>query len=438
MKIGVLSYENMPLALDGRDWQNIGDYVQSYAMIQILEEMHLTDTIEMISRFDLTTYDGDYILLMMNSFNILTKQLHFPIIVHPISNKIIPCYISYHLPSTLSPNIANFLRQNGPIGCRDEYTMNNMRKNNIQAYLSGCITALLPRCAKVPKLSEGGKILFIDTPESLEPYIPKNFSGYIEKFSSVYRIERTTGNNHLSTEEFKEIWNYMINRFEYYKDHASLIVTSRLHVASPCMAMGIPIILTIDNIDERYAWIDKFLPIYSKNNYKDIDWNPIPIEYEEEKKFIKNTIKKEIKKKWIETKDIYTLSSFYEQRKKVTISGTIKNYLENIPIDHKKQIQYVIWGTVKNAQVVKRAIDEYFPHWTMTHAIDLNCEGTFEGITIEKPDIIDSIKEEVIYIVVPASAYESVSTLLNKKGKKYILIDYTQCKWSDNINERNI
>ncbi len=74
----------------------------------------------------------------------------------------------------------------------------------------------------------------------------------------------------------------------------------------------------------------------------------------------------------------------------------------------------------------------------MTHAIDLNCEGTFEGITIEKPDIIDSIKEEVIYIVVPASAYESVSTLLNKKGKKYILIDYTQCKWSDNINERNI
>lgn len=128
MKIGVLSYENMPLALDGRDWQNIGDYVQSYAMIQILEEMHLTDTIEMISRFDLTTYDGDYILLMMNSFNILTKQLHFPIIVHPISNKIIPCYISYHLPSTLSPNIANFLRQNGPIGCRDEYTMNNMRK----------------------------------------------------------------------------------------------------------------------------------------------------------------------------------------------------------------------------------------------------------------------------------------------------------------------
>lgn len=65
MKIGVLSYENMPLALDGRDWQNIGDYVQSYAMIQILEEMHLTDTIEMISRFDLTTYDGDYILLMI-------------------------------------------------------------------------------------------------------------------------------------------------------------------------------------------------------------------------------------------------------------------------------------------------------------------------------------------------------------------------------------
>ena len=185
MKIGVLSYEHQKLALDGRDWQNIGDYIQSYAMYQILEEMNLTDRIDTVSKFELDKYDGDYILLMMNSFNNLTNQVYLQQCVYPVSEKIIPFYISYNLHSSLTERVIELFKENEPIGCRDEFTLKNMRKHNIKSYLSGCVTALMPRCAKVPS---DGKILFIDTPQSLEPYVPESIRDRIEYVSHLIPI----------------------------------------------------------------------------------------------------------------------------------------------------------------------------------------------------------------------------------------------------------
>ena len=436
MKLGILSYERQPLVLDGRDWQNIGDYIQSYAMQLILEELNLTDQIETVSKFELASYDGDYILLIMNSFNNLTDQFHLPQTVYPISEKIIPCYLSYHLASAMNDEIAAFFRSHEPIGCRDEFTMQNMRKNGVKAYLTGCVTALLPQSARVPSISDGGKIVFVDTPDSLEPYVPQEFKSHIERLSAIYPINRKTGDPYLSTEEYEMIHAFARKRMEYFQEHATLVVTSRLHVASPCMAMGIPVIFAADNIDERFTWIDKFLPLYSRNEFPNIDWNPSPVHYEQEKEFIKNTFKNIITKKWNESKEIYELSSFYENRKRFITNNTIRSYLKNVPIQHDQPIRYVIWGTVNKAEVIKRTIDQYFPHWKIEHAIDLHCEGHFDGIPIEKPEIVDSIDDDVIFVVVPASAYQAVSELLDHKQKKYILIDFTGCQWSKHIGDQ--
>ena len=359
MKIGVLSYEHQKLALDGRDWQNIGDYIQSYAMYQILEEMNLTDRIDTVSKFELDKYDGDYILLMMNSFNNLTNQVYLQQCVYPVSEKIIPFYISYNLHSSLTERVIELFKENEPIGCRDEFTLKNMRKHNIKSYLSGCVTALMPRCAKVPS---DGKILFIDTPQSLEPYVPESIRDRIEYVSHLIPITRTTGDNILSEEESKKIWEYTKERLEYYKNEVSLIVTSRLHASVPCMAMGLPVIVAHDNTAGIFAWVDKFLPLYSRDTFKDIDWNPKPVEYEKEKEYVKNIIKNEIRKKYNEVKDIYDLSSFYENREKYVYHETLKKYIESVPINHKKPIKYATWGTVNKATIIKNAIHIYFPH----------------------------------------------------------------------------
>ncbi len=423
------------MGLDGKDWQNLGDYYQSYAMRLILEELDLGQQIEEISKYELSTYDGEYIFLLMNCYDSLTNQLRLVKSSYPISEKIIPCYVSYHLQSELSSDVAAYLKKYEPIGCRDEFTMNNMRRKGIKAYLTGCVTALLPRTALVPSIKEGGKIIFVDTPDSLEPFIPKEWKGNIEYYSAKYSIVRTDGSASLSPSECKTVSTYAMKQLEYYRTQAAIIVTSRLHVASPCMAMGIPVILTCDNIDCRYTWIDKLLPVYSRENFKDIDWHPAPVEYEKEKQFLKEKLGIIIKKAWEQAKDIYAVSEFWENREKVPIHMTLYRYIANVPMQHNQEIKYIIWGVPSPAAEIKQAIDMYFPNWKMSHVIDLNCEGYFEGRTIEKPEIVDYIKDDDIYIIVPESAYEPVGKLLREKNKRYILINTKQCQWSDNISE---
>ena len=67
------------------------------------------------------------------------------------------------------------------------------------------------------------------------------------------------------------------------RDTAKLVVTSRLHIASPCLAMGIPVILAKKHFGDRFGFIDCFLPTYTPEKYNDIDWSPSPINFEEEK-----------------------------------------------------------------------------------------------------------------------------------------------------------
>jgi hypothetical protein len=40
---------------------------------------------------------------------------------------------------------------------------------------------------------------------------------------------------------------------EYYRDHAGLVITTRLHCALPCVAMGIPVVFFSDPFDYRVS-----------------------------------------------------------------------------------------------------------------------------------------------------------------------------------------
>jgi len=49
------------------------------------------------------------------------------------------------------------------------------------------------------------------------------------------------------------------------------------------MAAGISVILGQDQLSYRFGWFEKLLPIYDNNSYKNIDWTPNAINYEEHK-----------------------------------------------------------------------------------------------------------------------------------------------------------
>ena len=76
-------------------------------------------------------------------------------------------------------------------------------------------------------------------------------------------------------------YNMLIGKklLEEYKERGRLIITSRLHALSPCMAMGLPVIGLFTNISPRMAWIDKFIKLHTIEDINDIDWNGNVINY---------------------------------------------------------------------------------------------------------------------------------------------------------------
>jgi hypothetical protein len=61
-------------------------------------------------------------------------------------------------------------------------------------------------------------------------------------------------------------------------DEAILVVTGKVHCASPCTALGIPVV-AISEGDEnagRMSFLDGIIKIWSKQNLRngEIDWNP--------------------------------------------------------------------------------------------------------------------------------------------------------------------
>ncbi len=110
----------------------------------------------------------------------------------------------------------------------------------------------------------------VDVPKGIEEYMPEDYKERLE-----YVTHETDSNVNLE-EKTREM-------LQMYKEQAQLVVTSRLHCASPCMAMGIPVILVREYYDSRYKWIDKYLPLYTSDKFSTIDWNPKSVDLEDMK-----------------------------------------------------------------------------------------------------------------------------------------------------------
>lgn len=429
MKFAVLSYERKYLSLSGKAQQNLGDWIQTIATEELYKEWGITDYIH-VSRNDAREYNGEYVLLPFNGFNTLIDKANYKTKTFPLSPKIIPVFFSMHYHDKYIPKkMLLQLIQYGPIGCRDEETMQNLRAQGIQSYLSGCVTALLPK--RNPSINQN-KILLVDPPNGIEEYIPSHFKKNIEYHTNMFRITRTTGEPYMTTEESSSAYNHAKDVLQYYKDNAALVVTSRLHVASPCMAMGIPVVLAKEDFDGRFAWIEKYLPLYSRKDWNIINWNPSPINYEEEKTFIKSVLKKQLFSTYNKFKDIYALSEFYESRCRVEYNQKIRQAIQSLQQEKNKPQNYAIWGVVDSSLLINNIIAEVYPEWNLSKVYDLRVEGNFEGINIQKPETITA-ENDLIYFIVATKARTDAKELLERINKKYIIVDLKSDSWENNL-----
>ncbi len=246
---------------------NIGDYIQSLAAKQFLPHVD-----NYINREELNSYKGEQTNVILNGWFTHNVYNWIP------SREINPLFISFHInhsaaPIMLTDEAVTYLKKHEPIGCRDQYTADLLLDKGVNAYFSGCLTLTLDNY-KVSEEERGEDVYIVDP-----------LYGYANKqkvFSSLKRFIRSLLNGqvlqigkkrrHLRKIFSKSIWTDSIHinhelpagiytheqKFEMAEEllrkyaKAKLVITSRIHCALPCLAMGTPVIF-INGFD---AFID--------------------------------------------------------------------------------------------------------------------------------------------------------------------------------------
>ena len=186
---------------------------------------------------------------------------------------ILPIFIGAHFTDYIQSYLLYLLARcpyyfdDKTIGCRDLYTLEFCQKLGLNAYLSRCLTLTLPKRKLKPSQN---KIFFVGLPDSFLPFIPKDIKNQAERIN-----QQAFMSGNLTSHHFFDAANTLLER---YKNEAKLIITSALHCASPCTAMGIPVILCQQNDEQltRFSALDGILPIYTLDDFKKkrVDFSP--------------------------------------------------------------------------------------------------------------------------------------------------------------------
>lgn len=267
---------------------NIGDYVQALASSQYYPRIDgFLDRDE-----DLKDYDGEEAKMIMNGW-----YMHNPK-NWPPSNKIHPLFVAFHLnllakKELTSPDSIAYLKKHEPIGCRDFDTMNTLKSYGVDAYFSGCMTLTL---GKKYKTEENDGSVYIVDPKikvttsylnlvlaliyallhlsSIKKLMDKNFLFWqYGKFRIIYVVNFFKQYSKVFGKQILLDATYLTQESPYYQDafkndserldeakrlikgyaKASLVITSRIHCALPCLGIGTPVIYTENDDDAEVS-----------------------------------------------------------------------------------------------------------------------------------------------------------------------------------------
>lgn len=389
---------------------NLGDDIQLLAIQHIYEYMGIPEKdIVRISLSELSTYDGEYVILPI-SFPLYgyRKDLYITM----FSPKIIPIFLAL---SIMSNNISEeeqiYLRRFEPIGCRDIYTMNLLREKNILAYMGGCMTATFPKKEQPTR----DKVYIVDIPEGDLKYIPDDI-----KKEAIFtsQIKYDCKNPELEAKEY----------LDNYAKTAKLVITSRLHCALPCTAMGIPAILMKDKYSFRFPTVSKYIPIYTKEKYNQINWSPDSIDYESDKKKILDFVSNRLKDAYSKYSPMYDISSFYENNNSI---GTfyIEHYdniveLINKTYSQNDAFEYAVWGITQKADMICSYIEKNFPRAIFVTAYDRSRKVLFHGLQTSQNEN-DLLAPDTVVFVCTAAAMDPAIKLFSAHNKSnyYLSMD---------------
>jgi len=270
---------------------NFGDEIQSIAAKQFLPRID-----RYVDRDHLDKLRSDRkIKLIMNGW-FMHKPKNWP-----PSPDIRPLFVSFHISDHCAKELTSsksieYFKKHEPIGCRDYYTLNLLRENGIDAYFSGCLTLTLGMDRKeIPEKSD--EILLVDLDKSIIQNMPAQALDKVivldhvaiksDFIRAIYRFIRdgdsffakmlkkgriglfflNIGSNILTNNSIKlDNAEKLLDRYA----RAKLVLTSRLHCALPCLALGTPVVFIHRNLDDpRFKGLIEYCENYSVKEFMD-------------------------------------------------------------------------------------------------------------------------------------------------------------------------
>lgn len=252
---------------DGSYDVNLGDNAQSIAVRNLLRDMGVGDEeILTVNRDTLSKYAGPPCSLIMNA---VFFQQSFP-----LPPTIRPIFIGFQADEHVISSNLGLFKLHEPIGCRDRATTERMKNHGIAAFTTGCVTLTFPPRVQEP---EHGRLLIVygsEFPSSVLQYIPKELS---ERCEFIYhRLPVDEFPVSARTHQLAETYEKAL--LERYRTTATLVLTPLHHVAAPCMAMGIPVIVCRSKNDDRFSFLEELTPIYTPDQFSSIDWHPAELD----------------------------------------------------------------------------------------------------------------------------------------------------------------
>ena len=225
-----------------------------------------------------------------------------------------PLFVSFSIGDTAVKKLTSeasirYLKRHEPIGCRDMVTLKLLKENGVEAYFSGCVTFMLGN--NLNRRRDG--VVIADLDDEAMRYIPSGllkgaiilhhgegipierianrlyrYSPVLHGILKVSRLHMALSNlqqKFVMARENEQIILQRLGRAEELINkyaNAKLVVTSRLHAALPCIALGTPVIFVHRDLsDPRFAGILDYMRAYTVGQFKRVGWgidldNPEP------------------------------------------------------------------------------------------------------------------------------------------------------------------
>lgn len=243
---------------------NPGDAIQTLALRHALERIGETRiSAKRLVRDELSLYDGPPVMCVMQGW-FSHNHLFWP------SPAVKPVFVGTHMTIPAQQFVSRLMeympetRRSVEIGCRDLFTLDFCRAAGIKSYFSRCLTLTLPQRASEPA---DGRVFFVDVPEEYMPAIPEGLRRGA-KVISQRSMDSDVGGIGYSPVEQEAIGERMLS---LYRNEAKLVVTTAIHVAMPCLAMGIPVVFfegPPSRDPNRYTSLSGIIPIYTQDQLK--------------------------------------------------------------------------------------------------------------------------------------------------------------------------